>query len=50
VDARLQQVTDEVSMARMYGGIHYRTSAVVGQTMGRQIGKLALQRYLKPVR
>lgn len=42
--------TDEVSMARIYGGIHYRTSAVAGQTMGRQIGELALQRYLKPVR
>src|SRR5207237_5136952 len=26
--------TDEVSAARIYGGIHYRTSTVVGQTMG----------------
>src|SRR5262249_19563089 len=42
--------TDEVSIARIYGGIHYRTSMVVGQTMGRQIGELAAQRYLKPVR
>jgi hypothetical protein len=41
--------TDEVSIARIYGGIHYRTSMVVGQTMGRQIGEFALQRYLKPL-
>jgi len=39
--------TDEVSMARIYGGIHERTSMVVGQTMGRQIGELAVQRYLE---
>lgn len=43
-------LTDEVSMARIYGGIHYRTSAVVGQAMGRQIGELAVTKYLKPVR
>jgi len=42
--------TDEVSMARIYAGIHYRTSMVVGQTMGRQIGEVAVQKYLKPVR
>jgi hypothetical protein len=37
-------------MARIYGGIHYRTSTVVGQAMGRQIGELAVRQYLKPVR
>ena len=42
--------TDEVSAARIYGGIHYRTSATVGQTMGRQIGELAVQRFLRPIR
>ena len=42
--------TDEVSVARIYGGIHYRTSTVVGQTMGRQIGELAVQRQLRPIR
>jgi hypothetical protein len=42
--------TDEVSMARLYGGIHYRTSIVVGQAMGRQIGELAARQYLRPVR
>jgi hypothetical protein len=42
--------TDEVSAARIYGGIHYRTSTVVGQAMGRKIGEVAVQKYLRPVR
>ncbi len=42
--------TDEVSISRIYGGIHYRTSMDIGQAMGRQIGELAVQRYLKPIR
>jgi hypothetical protein len=42
--------TDEVSAATIYGGIHYRTSAVVGQAMGRQVGEYAVRNYLKPVR
>jgi len=42
--------TDEVSAARIYGGIHYRTSTAVGQGMGGQIGELAVQRYLTPIR
>jgi hypothetical protein len=41
---------DEVSAARIYGGIHYRTSTVVGQGMGGQIGELAVQRSRRPVR
>jgi hypothetical protein len=36
-------------MARIYGGVHYRTSMVVGQSMGRQIGEFAVKQYLKPV-
>jgi len=40
--------TDEVSAARIYGGLHYRTSAVVGQAMGRKIGELAVKQYLTP--
>jgi hypothetical protein len=42
--------TDKVSAARIYGGIHYRTSTVVGQAMGRQIGEWAVQHSLKPIR
>jgi hypothetical protein len=40
--------TDEISMARIYGGVHYRSSTVVGQQMGRQIGELAVRQYLRP--
>ena len=40
---------DEISAARIYGGIHYRNSTVVGQAMGKKIGELVVQNYLKPV-
>jgi hypothetical protein len=40
---------DEISAARIYGGIHYRNSTVVGQAMGKKIGELAVQNYLKPI-
>lgn len=40
VDAFVQ----EVSVSRIYGGIHYRFSTEVGVAMGKQLGALALQR------
>lgn len=40
---------DEISAARVYGGIHYRNSTLVGQAMGKKIGELAVQNYLKPI-
>jgi len=40
---------DEISAARIYGGIHYRNSTVVGQAMAKKIGELAVQNYLKPL-
>ena len=46
----IQQVVDEDSAARIYGGVHFRTSTVVGQELGRKIGELAVRQYLKPVR
>jgi hypothetical protein len=46
----VQDWADEVSMARICGGIHYRNSAVVGQDMGKKIGELAVGSYLKPAR
>ncbi len=48
--ASIKEYVDEVSAARIYGGIHYRTSNVVGQAMGRQIGEMAIQQHLKPIR
>ena len=47
--ASIQEYADEVALARIYGGIHYRNSTVVGKAMGKQIGQLAVQNYLKPV-
>jgi hypothetical protein len=37
----------EVANARIYEGIHYRTSTDVGLAMGRQIGDLAVTRVLQ---
>ena len=31
-------LADEVSLARIYAGFHYRNSTEVGRAMGRQIG------------
>lgn len=46
----IQDWADEVSEARICGGLHYRRSTVVGKAMGKQIGEHAVQRYLQPVR
>lgn len=34
----LAAASDEVSMSRMYGGIHYRSAVINGQKQGQQIG------------
>lgn len=47
--ATIAEYADEVSLARIYGGLHYRNSTVVGKAMGKKIGDLAVQNYLKPV-
>ncbi|HXX11721.1 MAG TPA: vanadium-dependent haloperoxidase [Burkholderiales bacterium] len=45
-----REYVDEVSAARIYGGVHYRTSAIVAQEMGRKIAELALRERMKPLR
>jgi hypothetical protein len=45
-----KEYADEVAAARIYGGVHYRTSNMVGQAMGRMIGELAVKNYLNPIR
>ena len=40
---------EEVSVARTYDGLHYRNSTMVRKAMGKKIGELACQSYLKPV-
>jgi hypothetical protein len=47
--ATIGEYAEEVSSARIYGGIHYRNSTMVGKAMGKKIGELAVQAYLKPV-
>jgi hypothetical protein len=42
--ASVEAFTEEVSLARIWSGIHYRTSTEVGLAMGRRVGALAAQR------
>jgi hypothetical protein len=44
----VREYAEEVSAARIYGGLHYRNSTVVGMAMGKKIGELTVQNYLKP--
>jgi hypothetical protein len=45
----IQAWADEVSEARICGGLHYRNSTMVGKAMGTQIGELAVRHYLQPI-
>jgi hypothetical protein len=38
----------EVANARIYDGVHYRSSTEAGTAMGKQIGELAVAKYLRP--
>ena len=38
---------EEVKMARIYDGVHYRTSTVVGNEMGMKIGALVIQKFAR---
>jgi hypothetical protein len=40
---------DEVGMARLYGGVHYRFSIDAGRAAGLEIGRLAVRRHLTPL-
>ena len=44
---RLQDYSDEVALARIYGGFHYRFSNVAAQEMGRKIAELAVNTQLR---
>jgi hypothetical protein len=43
----LDDFTREVGEARIYEGIHYRTSTDVGIAMGKQIGELTVEKFLQ---
>jgi hypothetical protein len=45
--SRAADVAREVALARIYDGVHYRNSTVVGTALGRQVGELAAARFLR---
>jgi hypothetical protein len=48
--ATLKAYSDEVSNARVWGGIHYRFSTIVGQDMGDRIAELTVRTKLLPAK
>jgi hypothetical protein len=44
-----KQITDDVSDARVYGGIHFRTDQVAGTRLGRAVGTAVYMNNLRPV-
>lgn len=42
-------IADDVVDARVFGGIHWRTSSVRGQRVGRRIGGYAAHHFLRPL-
>jgi len=48
--SRLSDYVAEVINARIYGGVHFRTSNEVGAEMGRKNGEHAVQNYFEPLR
>lgn len=47
--ARLSALFDDVVVGRVAAGMHFRNSCVVAVETGRQIGRHAVQNYLRPV-
>jgi hypothetical protein len=48
--ATVDDFTQEVALARIYDGVHYRNSTVIGAAMGKKIGELAVKSFPKPTR
>ena len=42
------QITADISDARVYGGIHFRTDQVVGGLLGRAVGTAIYKNNLRP--
>jgi hypothetical protein len=47
--AELKQITDDISDARVYGGIHYRFDQDAGAKLGRAVGTEVFKNNLRPV-
>jgi hypothetical protein len=43
------QITDDISDARVYGGIHFRTDQVAGALLGRAVGTAVYKNNLRPM-
>jgi hypothetical protein len=48
--SKIDDFMQEVAQARIYDGVHYRTSTEVGTAMGKQLGALAAAQYLRPLK
>jgi PAP2 superfamily protein len=44
-----KQITDDISDARVYGGIHFRTDQIAGAQLGRAIGTAVFKNNLRPL-
>lgn len=45
---RFSQALTDILNARIYGGMHYRNSTVVGAGLGRQVARQAVERFFLP--
>ena len=45
----LRQITDDISDARVYGGIHFRTDQVAGAHLGKAVGTVVYKTNLRRV-
>jgi hypothetical protein len=43
------QITDDISDARVYGGVHFRTDQAAGERLGRAIGRAVYKNNLRPM-
>jgi hypothetical protein len=46
---RIPDWVTEIDNARIWGGIHYRNSTEVGETLGREIGRYTVANFLQPM-
>ncbi len=44
------EYSEQMSMSRIYGGVHYRFSVEAADTMGRRIGERAVRNFMRPLR
>jgi hypothetical protein len=44
-----REITDDISDARVFGGIHFRTDQIAGGVLGRAVGKAVYRNNLRPV-